>query len=471
MDHGIWPLVTTLLYIQQTGDLKILLEKTPYFRDQQLCRSQEIDRDWRPEDGGKLKTKNGRIYQGTLLEHILVENLVQFFNVGPHNYIRLENADWNDGLDMAAEYGESVAFSAMYAQNLSRIADVLRTLGEKKIVVLKETKILLDSLTQKPIDYANIKVKRKILNNYFQAVKFGISGKKIAIPTDKLIRDLEKKAVWLSQHIQKTAWLKEGFFNGYYDNAKKRVEGKINGAIRMTLTGQVFPVMSGIATREQIKILFQQAKKYLKEQKLGGLRLNTDFKDEQLNLGRAFSFVYGDKENGSFFSHMAVMFSYALYSRGFAQAGYTVLNSLYKMALDTESSKIYPCLPEYFNAEGRGMYGYLTGSASWFILTILTQVFGIRGEYGDFLIEPKLTAQQFKAKNGLSIATSFAERKIEVRFINPHKKDFGKYSIRRVKFNGKVIAQNLKSSRFLFSRKEFLRAANKPHNIIEVILF
>jgi cellobiose phosphorylase len=38
MDHGVWPFLTTLLYINQTGDGNILLEKVPYFRDAFIFR-------------------------------------------------------------------------------------------------------------------------------------------------------------------------------------------------------------------------------------------------------------------------------------------------------------------------------------------------------------------------------------------------------------------------------------------------
>jgi cellobiose phosphorylase len=228
--------------------------------------------------------------------------------------------------------------------------------------------------------------------------------------------------------------------------------------------------MSGIADRAQIKTLWNNVCKYLKDKKLGGFRLNTDFKEEQLNLGRAFSFVYGDKENGAFFNHMIVMFACALYKQGFVQEGYEVISSIYKMSVDTQRSKIYPCLPEYFNAEGRGMYSYLTGSASWFILTLLTQIFGIRGEYGDLIIEPKLTAEQFKIKNTLGITTHFADRLIEVKFVNPNRKSFGNYSINKIILNGKVIAENLKEAQFLLPRHEFLALSHNNINIIEIIL-
>jgi cellobiose phosphorylase len=228
--------------------------------------------------------------------------------------------------------------------------------------------------------------------------------------------------------------------------------------------------MSGIASPGQIRLLFKNVQKYLKDPKFGGFRLNTDFKQEQLNLGRAFSFVYGDKENGSFFSHMNVILAYALYERGFSKEGYEVLNSIYKMALDTARSKIYPCIPEYFNSQGQGMYSYLTGSASWFVLTLLTQVFGVRGEYGDLRIEPKLTVEQFQGSNAISITCSFAKKRIEVKFINPHKKDCGRYSITRVSLNGKLLAQDIRRKHYLIPRRKFLAFANKTSNTIEVIL-
>jgi cellobiose phosphorylase len=84
MDHGAWPLPTTELYIQQTGDFKFLFETAPYFRDSHLSRSARIDSEWSPEDGRALKTAAGQTHHGTVLEHLLVENLVPFFNVGEH---------------------------------------------------------------------------------------------------------------------------------------------------------------------------------------------------------------------------------------------------------------------------------------------------------------------------------------------------------------------------------------------------
>ena len=253
MDHGVWPLLTTLFYIHQTGNTKILLEETAYFRDNQISRSRAIDTSWNPGHGFTLKTADGSSYKGTILEHILVENLVQFFNVGPNNFCRLENADWNDGLDMAYEHGESVAFSAMYAYNLKTICTLIDTLQVKKILIFKELYYLLDTLSTQQIDYSHNIAKQTRLDKYFNAVKNNISGEKIEITALQLTHDLTRKTEWLSEHIKKSEWLKEGFFNGYYDNDKQRVEGTFGNTVRMTLPGQVFPIISGIATDDHIK--------------------------------------------------------------------------------------------------------------------------------------------------------------------------------------------------------------------------
>ena len=433
MDHGIWPYFTLELYINQTGDANILFEKASYFRDSQILRSKQLDLGW---DGiQKLKTKQNKTYNGSLLEHILIQHLTAFFNVGPHNNIRLENADWNDGLDMAAQFGESVAFSSFYAHNLSCLAQLLERIKQakhiKSIALLKELLILLDTIS-KSTNYDSVKQKQSLLKKYLQATKLNVSGKVVNIDIDKLIDDLTKKATWLTQHIRKNEWLKCGFFNGYYDNKSKRVEGKTKNKVRMTLTGQVFPIISNTATKKQIKQIINSANKYLKDKKYGGFRLNTNFDQPQFDLGRAFSFAYGEKENGAVFSHMCVMFAYALHSKGFAKEGFQVLNSLYQMATTTKNSKIYPNLPEYFNIDGRGMYSYLTGSASWFIFTLLTQVFGIRGNLGDLVIAPRLTNDLFKKSKTLGVKFSFAGKEISIQFINPKKLGFPSYKIKSI---------------------------------------
>ncbi len=480
MDHGVWPLLTLDLYIQETGDLEILFEHAAYFKNHQINRARDIDYKWSASYGNKLKTKSGKIYQGTIFEHLLVQNLVQFYNVGAHNHVRLEGADWNDGLDMAKEHGESVAFSSMYAQNLATLAQLLLKCGRKEPEVAEELKILLTDF-----NYRDIAQKHKLLERYFSKTKENLSGKKIRLEAAALSRILSKKSLWMKKHIRKSEWLKEGFFNGYYDNRKKRVDGKERNLLKMTLASQVFPIMSGVASPGQIKKILANVYRYLYDESIGGIRLNTDFsrvsfktssgipleagKKEQHDLGRAFSFAYGDKENGAVFSHMVVMFAYALYKQGYAQEGWRALSSLYKLAANTARSKVYPCLPEYFDLSGRGMYSYLTGSASWFILTLLTQSFGVRGLDGDLLIEPKLSVEQFKSADKISISRVFAARKLKIVFLNPKRLGVGEYRIKRFLLNAEQFPIQ-ETSRIVVFREVITSLPKEKLNMLEVHL-
>ncbi len=448
MDHGVWPLITTALYIDQSGDLDLLLTPQKYFKDAQALRCRRIDGKWSAKDYGPwLKNRAGQVYEGSVLEHLIVQNVTQFFNVGEHNQCRLEGADWNDGLDMARERGESVAFTAMYAWNLERLAQWLRTLerrGLKKIAFPAEFGLLFDTLGKKPVDASPPGSRSERLTEYMEKVSHCLSGRLLQLRPSKVALDLETKARLLRERIARDEWIStaEGFsfFNGYYDNQARRVEGDHPLGVRMTLTGQVFPVMSGVADENQVRDCIRSVNRYLKDPALGGYRLNTDFKELQLSLGRAFSFSYGDKENGAFFSHMAVMWMYGLYHRGFAGEGHQVLQAIYRMCVDSGTSRIAPGIPEYFNSEGRGRYHHLTGSAAWMLYTVLTQVFGVRGLAGDLLIYPKLMASQYDAQGTAGVQTRFAGVRIGVTYQNPGKLDFGRCRIQSVSKDGSEVA-------------------------------
>ncbi|MFW6273774.1 MAG: GH36-type glycosyl hydrolase domain-containing protein [Halanaerobium sp.] len=446
MDHGAWPLLTTKLYIDQSGDLDFLLEDQTYFKDSHTAFGNQIDEKWNQAYGNQMLDKQDNVYQGSILEHLLVQHLTLFFNVGEHNNFRLEGADWNDGLDMAEENGESVTFTALYASNLLELTELLKALKKDKnldqIELAAELEVLFDSLADS-VDYESVSAKHELLDKYFATYNHKVSGKKKKFDIDSLISDLEKKANWIIEDLRKNEWLEneEGYkwFNGYYNNDSQRLEGDFDSGVRMTLTGQVFPIMGGVATEEQIEEIIKTADHYLKDDNVGGYRLNTNFNEVLMNMGRAYGFAFGHKENGAMFSHMAVMYSNALYQRGFAEAGNEVISSIYNQCLNFEESRIYPGIPEYINNRGRGMYHYLTGSASWLLLTMVTQVYGVRGKLGDLVLEPKLMQEQFDESGRASIRTVFADRELKITFKNPEQLSYQNYSIKAVLLNGEEI--------------------------------
>ncbi|MBQ1294449.1 MAG: cellobiose phosphorylase, partial [Clostridiales bacterium] len=297
MDHAMWPFMTMDLYIKQTGDLKILDEKAPYFIDRQVMRGEELlDKD----------TDLSKKSEGTVIEHLLLQNFASFFDVGDHGHMKLRGADWNDALDMGKDKGESVAFTAAYAGNYKKLAAILReykkTFGKDTIEAAAELEGLLGVYDEAKL--------QSVLYQYCECVKTGFSGSKKAFAIDTLADDLEKKSEWITSHIRETEWFTdtEGYsrYNGYYDNSGNALEknGDKHGNPAMMLTSQVFTVMSGIASEEQIAEIVKSADKYIYDASIGGYKLNTDFREVKTDMGRMFGFSYGQKENGAVFSHM-----------------------------------------------------------------------------------------------------------------------------------------------------------------------
>lgn len=427
MDHGSWPLLTTMLYVDKSGDYQVLLENQMYFKDKFSHYTKKVNANLGNNDNIQRNTDN-KVYKGSILEHLIIQNLVPFYNVGDHNNIRIEDADWNDALDMAHKNGESVAFTNLYASNLIELGNILHKLnnkGIKEIKLLKEIEVLLADL-----DFKDINRKRSVLNQYFDSVEETVSGEKITYKTKELAALLQTRGEYLKEHIRRNEWLESkngSWFNGYYDGDGIALE---NADLEdITLTGQVFPVYSGTALNSQIDEIIKSVDKYLYDPDVGGYKLNTDFKELKQNMGRLFGFAYGHKENGAMFSHMAVMYGNALYKRGYAHAGNKVLMSIYDHCKDINKSKIYPGIPEYVDPNGRGMYHYLTGSASWLILTEVTEVFGIKADFGNLVLEPKLLKYQFDEDGKASIKTIINDKLIKVTYINKEKQDFGNYVI------------------------------------------
>lgn len=472
MDHGVWPFITTKLYIDQTGDTEILYRKVAYFKDRQVMRGKAVDTLWNPKEQWQ-QDRQEKTYQGTVLEHLLLQSLTAFYEVGEHNHILLRDADWNDALDMAGNRGESVAFSNAYASNLAELADLISTeakKGVKEIAILKEMELLL---TDDRDLYDSVEKKRNLLTEYMKQCSHTVSGECVSVDAKKLAESLKHKAEWMMEHIRTTEWVTDsdgnGWFNGYYDDHGRRVEGMCGEDVRMMLTGQVFAIMAGTATEEQIAGITKSADRYLYDAKCGGYRLNTNFYEIKTDLGRMFGFAYGEKENGAVFSHMAVMYANALYKRGFVKEGFKALNSLYNQSMDFNRSRIYPGIPEYFGKGGRGLYHYLTGAASWYMLMVITRMFGVRGDTGDLVIEPKLLKQQFDERQTASICLMFAGVPLEVIIKNPRELEYGVYHVKSATVDGTELKALEKD--YVSIPKECIQEMDpmQPHSI-QVIL-
>jgi len=478
-DHGSWPFFVLNFYIQQTGDYDILFKEMEYWKDQFIYRSRKIDENWDISKGTLQLDKKGQVYTSSLLEHTLLQQLCSFFNMGKHNNILLEGADWNDTYDMARNKGESVCFFNWYAHNLKSIAEVLehvaKTKGLQKVSLLKEMHCLLDTLPgQKKVNYDSSREKKSHLMAYYKVVSEEISGKREDVDVKELIADLKAKSDWIYNHIRKNEWLKTkdgySFFNGHYDDDENRVHGDHPKGVRMDLTSQVLPIIFETAIDDHIPELYKSITHYLKGPK-GGLHLCTNFNEDTMYFGRLTGFVYGHKEHGGIWMQQNVMLIYGLYRRGFVAEAYNLLNEVFTLCDDSATAKMFPGIPSYFELDGRASYYYLTGSATWLMLALVTQMYGVRGESGHLVLHPQLTKQQFK--DGVNrVNCVFQGKNIVVEYINKFNLDWNEYTIDKTTLNGEDVPFDVAGKSKATMNKEFVLSAfkNDEQNRIKVYL-
>src|SRR5690606_23800555 len=169
----------------------------------------------------------------------------------------------------------------------------------------------------------------------------------------------------------------------------------------------------------------------------GGYLLNTNYDKVMMELGRAYGFQYGHKENGAMFSHMAIMYIYGLYRYNLVSLGKEGFQTLINKALDKDAH-VLAGIPEYFNDQAVGKYLYLTGSASWLLKLLRDEVFGIKLVLGKLMLEPKLTQTDF-INGKASITTIIKGNKVKVTYHNEKHLDYGNYKIVKMISQGQVI--------------------------------
>ena len=103
------------------------------------------------------------------------------------------------------------------------------------------------------------------------------------------------------------------------------------------------------------------------------------------------------------------------------------------------------------------------------MLTLLTQVFGVKGAQGDLLIEPKLCGRQFEASKTISIYRAFAGRRIKVNFVNSQRFDWGGYKIAKARLNDYDLT-GCGSGSIVIKRKMILKLPENRTNSIDIEL-
>ncbi len=408
-DHGVWPLWTVKQYLDETGDMDFLNRKVPYFHDQFTHYTHQIRQIVPIID-----------YEGTILEHLLLENLVGFNHRGMHGFTRLEDADWNDGNDMAKELGETIAFTHMYTNNVFVLADLIERSNQQEIVVFKALKGLIDGTV-------NIKT-------FFDDVA-QFDKQLVILDSTYVSQIMRKQAILMVDRLKNT--FEDDRFQSYYDECGKLFDSKDTAC----LTGQAMALLSKTASDNQAKILSRRIRELLFEETIGGYHLNSKY--DNAHMGRAYGFAYNHKENGAIFSHMNVMYAYGLYQYNLVSDGHEAAFTLLRQAQKQESGVLLG-IPEYFTEKGIGMYPYLTGSASWFLKLLRDEVFGLSFNLGILSFKPKLINEDF-IDGKASIHTIIFNHLVHITYINQKNLSFGQYKIAKIVVDGREVHNKFKT--------------------------
>ena len=413
-DHALWPVLTLDSYMNYFNDFDILLEEVTYFSDQFTHYTKKTHRI--PHDDYLLRNSSG-VYKGTILEHVLLETVVGSLNTGSHGFIKIMDADWNDGLDMASDKGETIAFTHFYIKNLFKMVEYLNRFDD--VYLFESLGKLILTMNEKGS-----------LDIFFDQVE-DFNDQKVKYASKDLIKEIEYYAFNLQNKIQH-AFMENGALQSYIDNDGNPLDDNT-----VSLTGQAMALLSETLLEEDALKVANVTRKHLFDKSLGGYKLNEDYKEVKLNMGRAYGFAYGHKENGALFSHMALMYIYGLYNYNLVEFAHEGLYALIDRAI-YKDSKTALGIPEYFNDLGEGKYLYLTGSATWLLKTLKESVFGLKMEEGKLFIEPKLRNIDFM--NGKAVInTILYGKESTITFINKKHLDYRLYKISSVVANGVTI--------------------------------
>lgn len=418
-DHALWPLFTLNSYLDYFNDDSILMEQVSYFDDQFTHFTYKQKSRYSKDNTLRI---NDKVYTGTILEHVLIETIIGSLNLGEQGFVKLEDADWNDGLDMAKQKGETIAFTHYYINNLKIIIELLSKY--ETVTLLKDLGTLILNMNES-----------KALDQYFDSVS-DFNDTVSVYNTNELINKIKTHIKLLNNNIKKHAFMMNGALQSYIDN-----DGNFLDKDTVSLTGQAMALMNETISDDQALKIAQATRQHLFKRNTGGYHLNENYNEIKLNMGRAYGFSYNHKENGAVFSHMVLMYVYGLYRYDLVSYANEGIYALIDRA-KSKDSKVTLGIPEYFTDKGQGKYLYLTGSATWLLKVIREEMIGLKMKQGKLFITPKLLRTDFY--NGIvKIDTIILNKKITLTIHNKRNLEYGDYQVSWIKDNGIVVENGL----------------------------
>ena len=362
-DDLLWLPYVTALYIDATGDMKILEEKIPFL-------SAPILRVGEDESYNQYSLTEQSF---SLLDHCL-RAIEKAATSGPHGLPLIGTGDWNDGLNRVGEkgLGESIWLAWFLCDVLRRFSSLCDQVGDP----------------QRAQHY------QLLAAQYAAAVEqFGWDGN----------------------------WYRRAFYDdGMPLGSAQDSEGQID------MIAQSWAILSGAGDKQRARQAMQSVLDHLVRPKERlALLLTPPFDKTLRDPGYIKGYLPGTRENGGQYTHAATWAAWAFAALGNGkQAGemFNLLNPIFQSdsAEKAQTYRVEPyviCADIYSNVPyvGRGGWTWYTGSAAWMYRLGLEAILGFKKQENTLIIDPVIPPEW----NGFEIRYQFGESVYLIKVRNP----------------------------------------------------
>lgn len=241
------------------------------------------------------------------------------------------------------------------------------------------------------------------------------------------------------------------------DNVVFGVKNDLEG--RIFLNPQAWSLLSNAADSSKEKKLIKAVQTEL-ETPYGVEMLSPSFTAMREDVGRVTQKHPGSAENGSVYNHAASFYIYALYTKGYKDNAYRLIDKMIP-GEDEEDliqrGQLPVFIPNYYrgafkqfpDTAGRSSQLFNTGTVHWIYRCLIDGLFGLTGEHNGLRVKPQLPSDW----NGVNVIRFFRGAEFHVE-IQRDKEVAGQ----QVFLEGKLLTENLISD---FSKGETLHVLVK----------
>jgi cellobiose phosphorylase len=359
-DDPLWLILSTTLYIKETGDFSILKENVPYENDKSKAQP--------------------------LLDHLNRSFLHVVNNLGPHGLPLIGRADWNDCLNLNC-------FSTNPDESFQTTEN--RSGGVAESVMIAGMFVLYGN------DYAEL---LQILGKENEA--------------HQVLEQVTKMKTAIENHGWDGGWFLRAYdFFGKKVGSNEIEEGKIfiesNGFCTMAEIGK---------DKNWPQLALDSVKKHL-DSKYGIVLNNPPYSEYDLSKGEITTYPEGYKENAGIFCHNNPWIIIGETAAGNGNQAFEYYKKISPAYLE-EISDLHRTEPYVYAQmiagkdawkPGEAKNSWLTGTAAWNFFAVSQHILGIQPHYNGLVINPCIP----KNWDGFNIQRKFRGTTFNIKVMNP----------------------------------------------------